>query len=481
MIEPSSQAVETDSSDQESLAYLRPGGRAERVWPRRTSRGWRYALLRRMLAFADATAALLATLSLVAVGDSESSVLAWSLIYVPVWIVVAKLLGLYDRDARSLRHLTIDEASQLVVWALLGMSGLAIFLELTPAGRPDAASAVVGGVIAVVSAFLLRSSARLLWRVLTPPESVMFVGTAENARLMRRKLELFPELHLTIVDERGGLAHTAGVAEPWAGLVDRVVFAPASLSEQQINAILDKCRAEGTMLNVIPPYSAALGHAAELTHLAEIPLLHYRTSDIARSTLLLKRALDIVVSGVALLVLTPFFLLLAAAIKVDSPGPVLFTQIRVGMNGRRFRMLKFRTMVANAEELLADLVPFDKLPEPMFKLSDDPRVTRVGRKLRRWSLDELPQLLNVLKGDMSLVGPRPEQVDLVERYSPEQRRRLDVKPGLTGPMQVNGRGALSLDERLALELDYIENLSIGRDVRILGMTVSAVFRGNGAF
>jgi lipopolysaccharide/colanic/teichoic acid biosynthesis glycosyltransferase len=144
-------------------------------------------------------------------------------------------------------------------------------------------------------------------------------------------------------------------------------------------------------------------------------------------------------------------------------------------------MYKLRTMVPDAEQLLPELVSFDDLEEPVFKLHDDPRVTRVGRVLRRLSLDELPQLFNVLKGDMSLVGPRPEQVELVERYTPEQRFRLTVKPGITGPMQVFGRGELSFEERLGVERDYIENLSVSRDLRFLALTLPAVLTRRGAF
>jgi lipopolysaccharide/colanic/teichoic acid biosynthesis glycosyltransferase len=138
-------------------------------------------------------------------------------------------------------------------------------------------------------------------------------------------------------------------------------------------------------------------------------------------------------------------------------------------------------MVADAESQLADLVDFDALPSPMFKFSADPRVTRVGRHLRRWSVDELPQLINVFRGEMSLVGPRPEQIDLVERYGPEARVRLELKPGITGPMQVFGRGELSFDERLAVERAYIEDLSLRRDMHLLLLTISAVVRGDGAF
>jgi lipopolysaccharide/colanic/teichoic acid biosynthesis glycosyltransferase len=182
-----------------------------------------------------------------------------------------------------------------------------------------------------------------------------------------------------------------------------------------------------------------------------------------------------------LLVLSPLFALIILMIFLDSPGRIVFSQIRAGMDGRRFRMHKFRTMVPDAEARLGELVNFDALTEPMFKLQDDPRVTRVGRLLRRTSLDELPQLFDVLKGDMSLVGPRPEQVELVERYTPEQLFRLAVKPGMTGPMQVYGRGQLTFDERLAVERGYVENLSFLRDLRILALTISAVVRGRGAY
>jgi lipopolysaccharide/colanic/teichoic acid biosynthesis glycosyltransferase len=220
---------------------------------------------------------------------------------------------------------------------------------------------------------------------------------------------------------------------------------------------------------------------ARLDHVADLPVVQYNTWDVSRSTLLLKRIIDAVLSGVALLVLAPLLLLIAVAIRLDSRGPAIFAQTRAGVGGRPFRMFKFRTMVSNAEELLPELVPFESLAEPMFKLRNDPRVTRVGRLLRRTSLDELPQLLNVLKGEMSLVGPRPEQVELVERYRAEERFRLAVRPGLTGPMQVYGRGQLTFEERLAVERDYIENLSLGRDLRILALTLTPLVTGRGAF
>ena len=173
--------------------------------------------------------------------------------------------------------------------------------------------------------------------------------------------------------------------------------------------------------------------------------------------------------------------LIALAVKLDSPGSALFTQTRIGENGKPFTILKFRTMVPHAEEMLPQLVDIGGLPEPAFKLREDPRITRLGHFLRRYSLDELPQLINVLRGEMSLVGPRPEEAAIVAHYTDAQRRRLMVKPGMTGPMQISGRGALSFEARLALELDYIERYSLRRDLNILWRTLPAVLRGDGAY
>jgi lipopolysaccharide/colanic/teichoic acid biosynthesis glycosyltransferase len=212
----------------------------------------------------------------------------------------------------------------------------------------------------------------------------------------------------------------------------------------------------------------------------EPSVLGRRHAPVQRATLCSKRAIDVAISCVGIGLLAPLLLLAALAIWIDSPGPVLFSQRRAGRGGKPFRMFKLRTMVRDAESQLRGLVSFEELDEPMFKLRDDPRVTRVGRILRRASIDEIPQLVNVLRGEMSLVGPRPEQVELVQRYTPQERRRLAVKPGITGPMQIYGRAALTFQERLAAELDYIENLSVARDLRILALTLYAVVRGVGA-
>ncbi|MEA3376036.1 MAG: exopolysaccharide biosynthesis polyprenyl glycosylphosphotransferase, partial [Chloroflexota bacterium] len=223
---------------------------------------------------------------------------------------------------------------------------------------------------------------------------------------------------------------------------------------------------------------------ASVEDFAGIPLIGLRGPVLEGLDRAAKRAFDLTVGGLSLLAAAPAMALTALAIKIDSPGPVLFCQQRVGENGRLFEMLKFRTMVAGAEEEERALAKeTGEEGPPLFeKQPGDPRITRVGRFLRRWSLDELPQLINVMRGDMSLVGPRPELPWLVEEYEPWQRKRFVVPQGMTGWWQVNGRSTRAdHDLRVEDDLYYIRNWSVWLDVRILLMTVGAVIRGEGAY
>ena len=481
MRDPTSPAVGTSPPARLSPAATPAAGPAGRVWLGAPSGTWRYVVLRRLLACADLGAALLATVAVALVTTADSSDVAWSLAFLPLWIVAAKLLGLYDRDEAVLRHSTVDEVPHLIVWSLVGTLSLSLLLQATPANPLPASAMIVAIVVAAGGVVVLRALARWLWRVVTPAERIALVGSPANVELFRRKLDLFPDLHMTVVvGERLTLLETTD-ADEWLDMVDRVVLAPNSVEEPGVAEILQLCRARGVPLTVVPPREVVFSNSVRMTRIAELPILDYSKVDLPRSTLLLKRILDVSVAAIALVVLALPLVVIGLAVKLDSRGSVLFRQLRAGQDGRAFRMLKFRTMVEDAEAMLPRLVRIDDLPEPVFKLENDPRVTRVGRILRRWSLDELPQLWNILRGDMSLVGPRPEELALVERYSPEQRNRLAINPGLTGPMQVYGRGALTLEERLAVECDYIENLSIGRDLRILGMTLGVVLGRRGAF
>jgi lipopolysaccharide/colanic/teichoic acid biosynthesis glycosyltransferase len=260
-----------------------------------------------------------------------------------------------------------------------------------------------------------------------------------------------------------------------------IVTEQLDLDPAAAESLIEECKIAGLGLTFLPRHYGLLGPGIELNRLAELPVLDFRFSDPPRSTIAMKRTMDIVLSSFFLLLLSPLLLAIGVAILLDSGRPVLFKQRRAGKDGRPFTMIKFRTMVADAEERLAALVDLAKLEEPVFKIPDDPRVTRVGRFLRRTSLDELPQLANVLGGSMSLVGPRPEEEAVVALYDERQRARLGVKPGVTGPMQVYGRSDLTFEERLAMERDYLDNLSIITDVAILMRTPAAIVRGEGAY
>jgi exopolysaccharide biosynthesis polyprenyl glycosylphosphotransferase len=425
-------------------------------------RWWRDVRRRRLLALADCCAV---GLGLALALPPERAI--WMLAFLPAWILVAKLAGLYDADHRVMRHLTVDEAPVVFAWGVIGAVAASMLGGLTPAGSLSTSELALTAAITIAADFVLRVAARAAWRTSTPRERALIVGEDSLAHAMRRKIALFADLHMDAV-EPGDYARG----------IDRVVLAHERIDAGEIAVISDLCHRHEAKLSLVSPLRGqATPH--EISRLAELPVFEYLTTDVSRSTMMLKRALDLTVGIPLALLAAPLFPLIAAAIWLEDRGPILFTQQRAGFHGAPFRLLKFRTMHVGADSSLEDLL--DELPEPMFKFRQDPRVTRVGRVLRRASLDELPQIWNLLRGDMSLVGPRPEQLELVERYSAEHRFRLDVKPGLTGPMQVHGRGELTFEERLAVELDYVENLSIGRDLRILALTPVCVIRGTGAF
>jgi exopolysaccharide biosynthesis polyprenyl glycosylphosphotransferase len=468
-----------------SRVPIRAGARAsEALSPAdlRASRVDRAPLLRRVLAVADTFAAVVAVSVLAVTSHGGATTAVWATVFIPVWLFLAKVHGLYDRDHRALRHLTIDEIPSIAMWATTGTFATALLLLVTPVHSPDLVDCLWMALAAVAAAFFIRSVVRFVWRRLVAPERTVLIGDGAHMTTTLRKLELFPDIHVEVVAIRSALAaHELDGQQSWLEDVDRVLVSSSSIDEELIAKLVRLCRARGIRLSFVPPARGMFGTAVSLTHVADLPVIEYGTWDASRSTLMLKRLIDVFLAALALMLLAPVMALCALFVLVDGGRPIFFSQLRVGLEGRTFRVRKFRTMVPDAEARLTQFVQLDRLDEPVFKLRDDPRVTRAGRLLRRLSLDELPQLINVLVGHMSLVGPRPEQVEIVDLYTEDQRFRLQVKPGLTGPMQVFGRGELTFEERLAVERDYIENLSLSRDFRIIAMTVAAVLGGRGAY
>jgi exopolysaccharide biosynthesis polyprenyl glycosylphosphotransferase len=250
-----------------------------------------------------------------------------------------------------------------------------------------------------------------------------------------------------------------------------------------MRSIIEACECQGIQVHLLSDFFQLQIARARATEFDGIPLLTLSTNTLAFWPAYLKRVFDIVISGLLLILLSPVFLLVAFLIKLISPdGPVFFVQSRVGYNRRCFNMIKFRSMVPNAELLQCELEAMNEAQGPVFKIKNDPRITPIGRVLRKTSLDELPQLLNVLRGDMSLVGPRPLPLRDVKRFEESSlKRRFSVKPGITCLWQINGRSDLtSFDQWIEQDLEYIDHWSFSLDLKILAKTIPAVLKGTGA-
>jgi exopolysaccharide biosynthesis polyprenyl glycosylphosphotransferase len=260
--------------------------------------------------------------------------------------------------------------------------------------------------------------------------------------------------------------------------VERVIVAFSALSTDRLLSIVRQAKRSRIKVTIVPRLYEAIGHAVEVDEVEGMTVLSLRGLSRSRSSLMLKRVIDVAGASVGLLVLSPLLAAIALAIKLDSPGPVIFRQRRMGRD-RDFEMLKFRSMVHGADEQKAALLHLNEADGPMFKIARDPRVTRVGRLLRKASLDELPQLVNVLRGEMSLVGPRPLVPDEDDHVMGFHRYRLDLTPGLTGPWQVSGRNRVPFEEMVKMDYLYVAEWSLWHDLRILLRTLPIVVFGRG--
>ena len=263
--------------------------------------------------------------------------------------------------------------------------------------------------------------------------------------------------------------------------IDEVIFTDVVDVLPQVEEVVAACTEQGIRTTLVADlFSIGLVRSG-LSYFGGMPLIHFQTPPGDGWELMIKRAIDVCVSSALLLVLSPLFVLIAIAMKLSSPGPVLYVQRRVGLNGRLFHLYKFRSMHVDADRQRSNLRAMNEMQGPVFKMKDDPRVTPLGRWLRRFSLDELPQLWNVLIGDMSLVGPRPPRPEEVSLYERRNRRRLSMRPGLTCTWQVSGRNEIKdFNTWVELDLEYIDNWSIGRDISLLVRTIPAVLFGTGA-
>jgi len=276
----------------------------------------------------------------------------------------------------------------------------------------------------------------------------------------------------------GSLADTCQIVQTWA--IDEVIITLQFQLYSRLNQIVEDLQTLPVQVHIVPDYSNLMLYCTTISEFHGLPLISLRAPAITARQRVFKRMLDLAGAAAILLFLLPLMLTIAVLIKLDSPGPVFFRQQRVGENGRVFKMYKFRSMVVDAERRYKEVIQHDSEGHIIHKTRDDPRITRVGKVIRRTSLDELPQLINVLKGDMSLVGPRPEMPWLVEQYEPWQRKRFAVPQGITGWWQINGRANRLMHLNTEDDLFYIDNYSLLFDILILIRTIPAVLKGRGA-
>jgi exopolysaccharide biosynthesis polyprenyl glycosylphosphotransferase len=417
----------------------------------------------------------------------------------PAWVLLARIFGLYAHDEERADHRTFDDTGRVIVVATMGAWSLLALSWLTSAAHPYVPKLLTFWVAAVVLVPTARALARKrVRRSSAYIQNTVIVGAGEIGQLVGSKVRRHPEYGINLLgfvdqepthrrDDLGDLSLLGSIGELPLIVheldVDRVIVAFGGDDPPRLMTDLRLLRHSGVQVDVVPRLFDIVGPGAQVHTLEGVPLVGLPPVRLPPGSRALKRSLDLFGSLVGLALLAPLFAYIAIRIKLDSPGPFFFKQQRPGRDGVLFDVVKFRTMhvagpgVDSAPPLQGALA---NEYSRKHKLDDDPRVTKVGRWLRRTSLDELPQLWNVVRGEMSLVGPRPMLIEELERPRAVTDELLSVKPGMTGYWQVNGRSDTDYDDRLRLELSYVASWSIGLDLTILARTVRVLMSGAGA-
>jgi exopolysaccharide biosynthesis polyprenyl glycosylphosphotransferase len=453
----------------------------------------RDALFRRMLLVADVVAIAGAFLLMTRLSSRPLQLTWLSIVGLPLLLVGAKLFGLYDRDETLLRKTTLDEVPKLfhlaTLCALAAWIGGGWIVVGAPMHRLEALTLWLALLVALV---LARALARAIALRLAPVERCLFIGDEASARTIRAKLTNHRGVKAAMVaqlelDKAGPWSTDAFLPGRLAEIRDlaqqldvhRAIVAPGSAEAGEMLNLVRTLKAVGVRVSVLPRLLEVVGSSVEFDDLHGVTVMGVRRFELTRSSAMVKRAFDLLGASLGLLVVSPLLAAIAVAIKLDSHGPVFFRQLRVGQHGERFYMLKFRTMVPDAEAMKDSLRHRNEAKDGLFKIADDPRVTRVGGFLRKSALDELPQLINILKGEMSLVGPRPLVIEEDQRVEGWHRRRLELTPGMTGHWQILGPSRVPLREMVAIDYLYVANWSLWKDVKVLLRTVPHVLGRRG--
>jgi len=421
-------------------------------------------------------------------------------VLISLWRTAFSLLGLYQSKRLSSFSSELIDLSKASVLATILLYSVGLTFGIQKITLAVVLRFLLLTLVClIISRMALRRTLQLVRRRRRNLRHVVIVGSNARAVACAESMLARPELGYLLV----GFVDDAWIGPPPGDrkepnlvsnisgfpsylrnhIVDEVIFAlPIKSRYDQENQLLQVCEEHGVVARVlIDVFENGLA-STEVAQLGNDPLLSYYRVPTDRTGLGLKRLIDIFGATLLLILLSPIMLATLILVKLDSKGSALFTQERIGLNKRRFRIYKFRSMISNAERLQAQLESMNEVQGPVFKIEKDPRITRVGRILRKTSIDELPQLFNVLKGDMSLVGPRPLPVRDYTGFSEDwQRRRFSIRPGVTCLWQVSGRSSTSFDQWMRLDMEYIDRWSLWLDIKILARTVPAVVRGSGSF
>ncbi len=405
-------------------------------------------------------------------------------------VFFAQIYGVYrspdTRSGLNEQRMTL----QATLTAALMLCGTLYILRVSSVSRIVIA-------LTVVLTLAMIMPRRAIWRKLRErrflkgldTRNVLIVGDGRVGRALRNHLEALPHMgfrfkgfvtldpHDTNRENVIGHVHNC-VTMARSLFVDEIYFSTPA-DKQTVLSVVDDARAIGIEVRVVPDLYDGLAWNAPVEFVGQFPTIPLHRRDFPRGAFLLKRVMDIICSLLGMIVLAPALATIALLVKMDSPGPIFYRAGRIGRKGRVFTCFKFRTMVTDAEKIKAQLAHLNERKGLLFKISNDPRMTRLGARLRKYSLDELPQLFNVLIGDMSLVGPRPPLASEVEQYKLDHLKRLDVLPGMTGLWQVEARQDPSFDSYISLDTAYVENWNMMLDMRILVRTVGVVFSGTG--
>lgn len=423
----------------------------------------------------------------------------WILLGLLCWFTIALVVSSRRMNLYAPTRLNSFLHEQRLSFQVCFTSGLLLTGTLYLVRAEDIPRAVV--IITVVLVTISLSLRRLVYRSLMyrrfdrgmDTRNVLIVGTGPEAHALRHHLESIRHLGYTFkgfIEFRGASSRTTITTGDVVGTLDTLfqharkqfvdeIFFATPCTSGIVQDVLAKARMHGIDLRVVPDLYDGLAWNSPIEYIGQFPTIPLHRGHVPELGFMLKRVADVMCSALGLMILSPFLIFIALAIKFESKGPVFYTSERIGKKGRVFRCFKFRTMVNDAEKRRSEIMHMNERDGVLFKVKNDPRITRIGRFLRKYSLDELPQFLNVLRGDMSIVGPRPPIASEVMEYKLNHLRRLDVTPGITGLWQVQARQDPSFDSYVSLDVTYIENWSLWLDLKIILRTVGVVISGTG--